>query len=248
MAEDVIDELEQQLQREQIDRLVLSVRLFLRQGRIDEAQQTINELRRREPENSEAWELQGDLHRQKGERQAAREAYQQAFKIDPANVNAERKYAEMVLFLGEEERAQKRQREILEHPEKHKPQRRSPGLAIMYGCFFPGLGQFYNRQHEKGLLLFVVGAVILILLFYAVILQPLTAMTEEAKGRGLISYAEQFEMWGYHLRAIPWWQWALAVFGLLVFLSAHGYGVVDAAVVARREAQEAHRLGIEAPS
>ena len=55
-------------------------------------------------------------------------------------------------------------------------------------------------------------------------------------------------MWGENLRAIPWWQWVLVVLGLIVFVGLHVYGIVEAGVVARREAKEADRLGIEAPT
>ena len=248
MPEEPADELEQQLQREHLDRLVLNVRLFLRQGRMAEAQSAIDELGKLDAGRSEAWELQGDLHRRRGERKAAREAYQQAFQLDPANADAERKYAEIVLFLGEEERARREQRQLVEKPDKRPTKPRSPALAITYGCFFPGLGQLYNRQHEKGLALFLVGALILILLVNGIILAPYRGIPEAGRRSGGLTYVEQFVMWSENLREIPWWHWVLAVLGLLLFLAMHVVAIIDAGLVARREAKEAERLGIEAPS
>jgi len=247
VPDDVTNDLDQQAAREQRDRLVLNVRLFLRQGRVADAQAAIDELRRQDDGSSEAWELQGDLHRHQGERSAARSAYQQAARLDPANASAERKYAELVLFLGEQERARKLQRELVESPDKRPEKRRNPTLAIVYACLFPGLGQLYNRQHEKGLGLFFAAAIILILLINGIILAPYHGIPEAGRRSGL-TFPEQFAMWGDNLRAIPWWHWLLAVLGLLALVGMHLYSIFDATAVARREAKEADRLGIDAPA
>ena len=247
MSDEPRDDLEQQAQRERIDRLVLNARVYLRQGRAAEAQAAINELRTLDAESSEAWELQGDLHRRQGERSAARSAYQQAAKLDPTNVSAERKYAEVVLYLGEQERAKREQRELVETPDKRPEKRRNPTLALVYACLFPGLGQLYNRQHEKGLGLFFAAAVILILLINGIILAPYHGIPQAGRHGGL-TFAEQLAMWGENLRAIPWWHWTLAVLGILGFVGMHLYSIFDAAAVARREAKEAERFGIDAPA
>lgn len=240
-------DLDQQIRREKVDRLAVNARIFLRQGRLDEMQKAIDELRRLEPESAEAWELQGDLHRRAGDRQAARDAYQRAFTLDPTNADAERKYAELVLFLAEEERARRTQQELVEEPKRRRDKPRNPTLAIIYGCLFPGLGQLYNRHHEKGLLLFFAGAVIIILVVNGIIINPYRGIPAAGRGDGL-SFAEQFAMWADNLRSLPWWQWVLAVFGVLVFLAMHIGAVIEAAMVARQEAKEAEQLGIDAPT
>jgi len=241
------DDLELQFQVEQIDRLILNARVFLRQGRVAEAQAAIDELRKLDADSADAWELQGDLHRRAGDRKGAREAYQTAFKLDPTNAAAERKYAEIVLFLGEEDRARREQRELVDEPGKHPARRRNPALAIIYACLFPGLGQLYNRQHEKGLVMFLAGAVILILLINGIVIAPYHGIPEAGRRHGL-TFGEQLSMWLDHLRAIPWWHWALAVLGILAYLSMGIYGIIDAAKVARQEAKETDRLGIDAPA
>jgi tetratricopeptide (TPR) repeat protein len=241
------DDLEQEARREQLGRLVLNARLFLRQSRLPEAQAAIDELRSLDESSSEAWELQGDLHRHQGERSAARSAYQQATRLDPANASAERKYAEVVLYLGEQDRARREQRLLVDTPGKRPEKRRNPTFAILYACLFPGLGQLYNRQHEKGLGLFFAAAIILILLLNGIILAPYHGIPEAGRGQGL-TFGEQFAMWGENLRAIPWWHWVLAVLGLMVFVTMHLYSIFDAGMVARREAAEADRLGIDAPA
>ena len=247
MPDETPDDLELQLRGEQMDRLVLNARVFLRQGRVGDAQAAIDELRKLDPESAEAWELQGDLCRHRGDRAGAREAYQTAFKLDPTNSAAERKYAEIVLFLGEEDRARREQREMVDDPAKRPSKRRSPTLAVIYGCIFPGLGQLYNRQHEKGLVIFFAGAVILILLINGVIIAPYHGIPKAGAHRGL-SFEDQYAMWLDNLRVIPWWHWALAVLGVLVFVGMQVYAITDALAVARHEAREAQRLGVDAPA
>jgi tetratricopeptide (TPR) repeat protein len=246
VSDEPLDDLEQQLQREQIDRLVLNARVFLRQGRTAEAQAAIDELRTLQPDSAEACELQGDLCRRQGDRKGAREAYQQAFKLDPTNASAERKYAEVVLFLGEQERARREQRELVESPDKRPPKRRSLTLAVVCAFLFPGLGQLYNRHHEKGLALFAASLMIVILLVYGMIIAPW--VPHGGRPHQGLDVGEQLEMWLENLRTIPWWHWTLAILGVLGFFGMEAYGVVDAVIVARREAKEADRLGIEVPS
>lgn len=248
VGEGTHDDFEDEIRQQKIDRLFLNAGIFLRQGRRAEAEETIDELRKMKPDSSEVWELQGDLLRQQGKRKPAQEAYKRAFELDSTNASAEKKYAELVLFISEEDRAARQQREVVEDPTKHKPERRrSPVLATVYACFFPGFGQLYNRQHEKGLVMLFVAAIILMLLVNGVILSPFRRMAEQAERRGL-TFLQQFELWGDQVRQIPWYTWLLVIFGLLCFLSLHVYAIADATLVARREAKEADRLGIEAPS
>jgi tetratricopeptide (TPR) repeat protein len=245
VSEDTPDDLEVQLRGEQLDRLVLNARVFLRQGRLAEAQAAIDELRALDAESADAWELQGDIHRRQGDRKAAREAYQTALKLDPTNSAAERKYAEIVLFLGEEDRARREQRELVDDPSKHPTERRSPALAVIYASLFPGLGQLYGRQHEKGLAIFFAGAVILILLINGIIVAPFHGIAQAGRRHGL-TFGEQYALWAQNLHAIPWWHWVLAVLGSLAYVAMYVYGIIDAVRVARQEAKEADRLGIDA--
>lgn len=249
LGERTHDDLDDEIQQQRIDRLFLNAGIFLRQGRSSEAEEAIDQLRTLQPDSSEVWELQGDLLRQQGRRKPAQEAYKRAFELDSANAKAEKKYAELVLFISEEDRAAQRQREVVDDPTKYKPERRrSPVLAVVYACFFPGFGQLYNRQHEKGLVMLFVAAIILMLLVNGIILSPFRRMAEEANRRPALSFMQQFELWGDQVRQIPWYTWVLTTFGLLCFLTLHIYAIADAALVARREAKEADRLGVEAPT
>ncbi len=251
MLDDVDRDLEQGLREQEIDRLFLSARLMLKQNHLDEMQAAIDQLKELQPDDSTVWELQGDLLRRKGERKPAQEAFKRAFELDATNADAERKYAELALFLGEEDRARKQQEQLFEDPKRPRPQPRNPLLAAFYSCIFPGFGQLYNRDHEKGLLLLAVAAVILMLLVNALVIAPLQNITHEIKSashgiraRGAAAPPDQFSAWREHLGVMPGWHWMLVVLGILCFLGLQIYSIIDAYRAARREVKEAEKLGI----
>jgi len=246
VPEEVADDLEQQAERDRLDRLQLSARLFVKQERYAAAQGAVDDLKAAQPESSEVHELQGDVLRAQGKRKDAREAFQKAIELDRSNARAERKYAELVLFLGEQDRAQRRRQEVLDDPEsldrkEEKP--RSPLTAAALGCVFPGLGQFYNKQREKGLALLATGAVIVLLMLAGLLEMALAS----SGGRENASMLEKLTQLSNGLGALPWWQWLVMVFGGLVLMTAQVYGVVDAYRVAAQMAKSADDLGIEAP-
>ncbi len=249
MAEEIKDELEEQLAREQFDRHILSARLFLKQNRHADAQGVVDQLLEEHAENSEVHELQGDVHRAQGKRKDARAAYEKALGLDSTNVTVERKHAELVLYIGEGARAEKQRLSLLDNPDAPRGdgKKRSSLSAVIYACLFPGLGQLYNREHEKGLALFVAGAIDLILLLNGVILAPSRAVARSAGAGAGMTFGEQFGAWGDEIRAIAWWGWCLAILGLAGFLALHMYSIYDATRVARAAEKDADRLGIEAP-
>jgi tetratricopeptide (TPR) repeat protein len=219
-------------------------RHLLTQGRADDLEAALSELRDREPGNSSLCELEGDLHRLRGQRSAAQEAYKRAFELDATNAEAEQKYAELALSLGEEDRARKRQEQLFEEPTKHPPQPRNPLLSAFYSCIFPGFGQLYNRDHEKGLVLLGVAAIILMLLVNAMVIGPLQKISHEVKDHRALAPPDQFATWREHLGLMPGWHWVLVVLGILCFSALQVYSIVDAYRTARQEVKEAAKLGI----
>ncbi len=244
MSDDTDRELEEQLREEEMNRLFLTARLLLRQGRLDDLQAVIDQLQERRPENSEVLELQGDLLRRRGKRKPAQEAYQHAFALDSTNADAERKFAELALFIGEEERAVRQQQALVEEPGKSRPQPRNPIIAALYSCLFPGFGQLYNREHEKGLVMLGGAAVIVMLLINALLIVPLQKIGHEMKSRGGLDFGEQLAVWHEQLGTLPGWQWMLIILGILCLAAVQLYSIVEAFRTARNEAEDAKRLGI----
>ncbi len=148
------DEVEQQRLRETVGR-------GLYYQRIDEAEQAAGALLEADPDSTTTWELWGDVLLARGKTAEASEAFEKAIKIEPANVDAERKYAAIQLELGE----RKRQQELLASgtlEELRGALQKEPGTAATRSAFFPGLGQVYNGDYEKGLVMLVLGFILLI--------------------------------------------------------------------------------------
>lgn len=111
------------------------------------------------PESTTAHEIMGDALMAAGKRTRAKDEYKRAMEIEPANADAERKYAEAMLFIGQVQRT----RSILETGDismirgaVHK----DPKAAALRSVLFPGLGQLYNGDYERGVAFVVVGFIL----------------------------------------------------------------------------------------
>ena len=139
-----------QLDDDELARLYDSVRRELHSGHVTMAVAAAEQILAARPDSTSAHELMGDVLAAQGKRSAAREAFQQALALEPANADAERKYAELALFIGQTERTRK----LLaggEFDEFRGAARKDNSAAAARSLFFPGLGQLYNGEYEKGI-------------------------------------------------------------------------------------------------
>jgi tetratricopeptide (TPR) repeat protein len=108
------------------------------------------------PDSTSAHELMGDVLMAQGKRNAARESYKRAMELEPANADAERKFAEATLFVQQADRT----RELLtsgDLTELRGAGSKDASSAAVRSMFFPGLGQLYNGEYEKGLVAVLAG-------------------------------------------------------------------------------------------
>lgn len=147
-----------------LTRLADLVGLSLRLGRQADAARAAAELVARWPQSTTALELAGDVAIAQGQVGPAREYYRRALQIEPANADAERKYGASLLAQTPEERRAALIQEVIANPRAHRGNTRKPLNALINGLIFPGLGQLYNRQHEKGLVVLCSAAVALAVL------------------------------------------------------------------------------------
>jgi hypothetical protein len=123
-----------------LTRLADQVALSLRLGRQADAARAAAELVARWPASTTALELAGDV------------------------AVAEGKYGASLLAQTPEERRAALIQEVIANPSAHRSSARKPLNAVINALIFPGLGQLYNRQHEKGLGMLCAAAVALALL------------------------------------------------------------------------------------
>ena len=236
------DGIEEELQAAEFERLYGTVRMQLRRGQTDSAAQAAAELLERWPESTTAHELMGDVLYMQGQTAEAQAAFARAKEIEPANADAERKYAALMLKTGEVERRRERMALMLEDPAAHVKHKRSqPMTAVTLALVFPGFGQVYNDDYMKGLGLFSGAFVILVLLIGELIITPYTAAM---KGRHHLSLGQQLARTGDALGTFSFVQWTFVFVGVVVLIGLYVYGAWDALQTARREQAEQDDLGI----
>jgi len=138
-------------------------------GRLGDAVAKCREALAKDGNFWKAYELMGDLLRQQRLVTAAIEAYQAAKALNPRRVALEDKIARACAVLGLQQYA-------LANPAylPGEQSARKPVLAAFLSLVFPGLGQLYNRQALKALV--VLGATLIMVLFLALVaLAPIAA-------------------------------------------------------------------------
>lgn len=129
--------------------------------RLAEAEQGVQRLLAMSPHSTTALELQGDVFRAQGKLPAARDAYRQAVAAEPANADAERKYAELSLQLQHD--SWDREALLAGDLERFRgAPHKDPAGAAARSLLFPGLGQLYNGDFELGVGLAAAGLALLI--------------------------------------------------------------------------------------
>ncbi len=107
------------------------------------------------PRESSALELLGDLYQDNAQVELALAAYKRAVQADPKRSAAEKKYADLI--------AMQQRWDMLEQEEPD----RNPRYALFLSLLLPGAGQCYNTEYAKGVVLFVLDALLFWMLAYS---------------------------------------------------------------------------------
>lgn len=215
-----------ELDEEAYSRLCDEVSLHLRLGRLTMAEAAVRQLLERWPERTTAQERAGDLALAQGKIASARQHYRRALELEPANADAERKYGLALVTLTADERRRELINAVVADPNAHQHSSRKPLNALLNGLLFPGLGQLYNREHEKGLTLLAAGAVLVMLLFYLLVQLPYSDMARAAAGEHL-SPAEQWAGMQVALAQMSPGYWLLTTLLIVAYVLLYAYGLYD---------------------
>lgn len=162
-----------------------------------------------------------------GKLQEARNHYRRALELEPANADAERKYGVALLTLTPDERRRHLIETVITDPAAVQPTPHRPLNALIYALSFPGLGQLYNRQHEKGLALVAGGGLLLMLVFYLLVQVPYTMMAATSDGKRLAVH-EQLAGMQQALSQMSGGYWLLAALLIVLYLALYAFGIYDA--------------------
>ncbi len=200
------------LSDDEFQELYDKARLDLHLGRPKEALELAERMVASRGDSTTAHEVLGDAYAALGKLQDAEAAYRRAIELEAANADAQRKLGEVVLQI----RSTELQHEFLENRLQDKALRGvvdpEPEAAAFRSGLFPGLGQLYNGEYEKGVALAVAGLVCLGFLTQGVF----SLLSPEYSGPYSAYYA---------------------AFGGIVGLGIYVYSIWDAARGARSHAQ-----------
>ena len=142
--------------QDEFERRVEEVARSLHFGKLEQAEQGVRRLLELAPNSTTAHELHGDVLAALRQTAAAREAYHRALEAEPANADAERKFAELALADGQKHWAA--QAIMAGDLDRFRgAPHKAPGRAALRSMIFPGLGQLYNGDFEIGVVLAVLG-------------------------------------------------------------------------------------------
>lgn len=211
-------------QEQEIDKLLISANLHRMRGQLTDAEQDCRKAISISPKDAVIREMLGDILYEAGKLDAAQSEYRTAMEMAPRRASAETKYAKVTLEIAEREREKAIAREIIENPHKYLGHKRRPAFAIL-SAVIPGLGQFYNGDLTKALVIW--GVMILFFLSWAL-------PHHYPKG---VRTVQEF---------IYYTNPAVLVLGIL-FIMVYFYGLIDAAVTAdkRWKSHEDTRKHIE---
>ncbi len=212
-AEDERADGPRQLSDEEFEELYDRARLALKSGRADEALELARQLVAARPGSTTAHELLGDAMAALDRWQEAADEYKKAAELEPANADAHTKYGQAILRLKDEEFQRRMMQLELEGRAFRGFSNPQPEAAALRSGLFPGLGQLYNGEYEKGIAL---GAAALVTLGIAV--------------HGLMG---TFSPEGTE----PPYASIMAVIGAALFFSIYVFSIWDAIKGAREQSQ-----------
>ncbi len=102
-------------------------------------------------ESWEGHELVGDLFLSLARPDQAMESYRRAREINPERAPLEEKVGRAALAQAERDRTTELSRSLLEGRDTLQLPKRNPSYAALYSFIIPGLGQVYNREVGKGI-------------------------------------------------------------------------------------------------
>lgn len=199
--------------------------LDLRVGRIESAWTATQKLLEGWPESTSAQELAGDVALAQGKVALARQHYQAAMRLEPANIDAERKYAMALVTQTPEERREALLAGGIANPSARASESRKPLNAVLNALLFPGMGQLYNREQEKGLAMIGTAAVSLICLLYVLLpyfSAQLTIRRADSSMRARVEGAHEV------LSNMGVGSWLLVGIAIAVYVGLYLWGIYDA--------------------
>lgn len=158
-------------------------------------------------------EMLGDLLMELGRAEEAQKHFKEALSLQPGRVSAEAKLGRATLELDRRILQIEEARRLLDNPNELNDNRHNSGMATFLSAVFPGFGQIYKEEYQKGAALMVFQILCLAYLGASKGTSALIRMFGPDKDTASIG--------------------PLTVLVLAVSVSVYIYSIVDASVVKR---------------
>jgi len=220
---------------EAVHKLLATANLFRMRGQYDEAQEKCSEALRLYPRNIEAMEMMGDLLYERGRLDEALHQYKAAIDLLPTP-SLETKYARMLLRIEERERERQKAEAALARPKAAVRRKRSPATALMLSAMVPGMGQFYNGEIVKGLIIIGVWGICTLWALSSPFLSEFlkSLLSTLLRGEGARGVSPASATIG-----------GSALFPIAIGVSCWLYSIIDAPLSATRQTESGVKTGFE---
>jgi len=207
---------------EQVERLLLEAHLLQRRGQPEAAMARCRQALDLDSRAWEAHDLAGDVLSAQGRPAEALEHYRAAHDLVPEQASIEEKIARATLAQAERDWMREGVGGGAAVEDKPLGPPRTPGIAALLSLVLPGLGQGYNRELMKGVIILAV----VVILWIVVLFQAGASLGGLGEGGGAGARVDMFQAL-FGAKTMVW---------LVLILLVWFYSIVDAALVASRPA------------
>lgn len=209
-------------QERELGRLTAAANLQRMRGQWTDAEDTCRKALGIVPNDVTMREMLGDILHELGKLDDALNEYKRAMQTSPGRVTLETKHAKLILEIGERARARAIAQDMIANPKKYAVRVKSPLWALCSAVAVPGLGQLYNGEITKAIIVFAP---------FALFLASFALFPSHQHDPGTLS--------GVLGGVDPIVQWLGTLAGI-----TYVYGLIDATVRAEKlsKAAKAHKL------
>ncbi|MBD3291957.1 MAG: hypothetical protein GF393_03470 [Armatimonadia bacterium] len=231
--------LEEMERQHRLGELVKRTRRAIAMNRPAEAEKLAAEATELAPDTTTVEELLGDVAMARARYVEARKHYERALEIEPINADAEAKLGEAVIRIRSATDVRDRMEDAVENPDEYKGFRKTPITAAFYSII-PGLGQLYNGEYYKGLIIAAIEMLLLAWLLSKLLAYQGASLIAGAQNPRLDPEAARQVVEGYGA-----FTWTLIVLAIVAYLAIWVYSIFDAWKTCTRLAKEADEMGVE---
>lgn len=147
-------------ENKEIEALLAEMAVRIDTGKLSEVEPRLAKAKAISANHPGVLEIEGDYYLAKGQKSRAVTCYRQSLDIDPTNSLVEEKYA-TCLFLNNQPMLQAKLGGNLDFDDPYSiPMKRQPWASALFSVLYPSLGQLFNGDWLKGIIIFAAAGIL----------------------------------------------------------------------------------------